>query len=79
MPNSEHMKTTFKHAFIYSSASILGKAIGFVMLPVYAHYLRGEGYGIIGMIDVTLSVLTLLMGSGLTGALTRFYFDKKTD
>ena len=78
MSGSKHIKSTLKHAFIYSGASILGKAVGFIMLPVYAHFLRGEGYGIIGMIDVVLSVLTLLIGYGITGALQRYYFEKET-
>lgn len=75
---SKDIKSTFKHALVYSGASILGKAVGFIMLPVYAHFLRGEGYGIIGMIDVVLSVLTLLIGYGISGALLRYYFEKET-
>ena len=69
----------FKHALVYGSATILAKLIGFVMLPFYAHYLHGEGYGIIGMIDTVLSVLTLLIGYGITGSMKRFYFQKKTE
>jgi len=76
MSQANHIKSTFKHALIYSGATILGKAIGFIMLPVYAHYLRGEGYGIIGMIDVTLSVLVIFIGYGISGAMRRFYFQK---
>jgi len=61
---------------IYSLAGLLSKAIGFVMLPVYAHYLRGEGYGMIGMIDVVLSVLTLLIGRGIRASMMRFYYQR---
>ena len=78
MTKSSHVWQTFKHALIYSTAGLLGKAIGFIMLPVYAHYLRGEGYGTIGMIDVVLSVLTLLIGYGIQGAMTRFYYERET-
>lgn len=78
MTKSSHIWQTFKHALIYSTAGLLGKAIGFIMLPVYAHYLRGEGYGTIGMIDVVLSVLTLLIGYGIQGAMTRFYYERET-
>ena len=49
------------------------------MLPVYAHHLGSEGYGIIGMIDVVLSGVMLLIGYGITGAMTRIYFQKKTE
>ena len=75
----KNITTTFKHALIYSASGILGKAIGFIMLPVYANYLRGEGYGIIGMIDVVISLMTLLIGYGIQGAMTRFYYEKKEE
>lgn len=71
-----HIRSTFKHALIYSGANILAKAVGFIMLPVYAFHLRGEGYGIIGMIEVVISVLVLLIGYGISGAMRRFYFQK---
>jgi len=56
---------------------MLAKAVGFLMLPFYAHYLHGEGYGIIGMIDVVLSVLTLLVGYGVQQSMTRFYYERE--
>ena len=60
MDKARHIKETFKHAIIYSASGILGKLVGFIMLPIYAFELRGEGYGIIGMIDVILSVIAVL-------------------
>lgn len=76
---TSHIKSTFRHTLIYSGATILSKAIGFIMLPVYAHYLRGEGYGIIGMIEVTVSVLVVFIGYGISGAMRRFYFQKSDE
>ncbi|BCA79496.1 oligosaccharide flippase family protein [Desulfuromonas sp. AOP6] len=74
-----HIQHTFRHAVVYSGASILSRIVGFLMLPVYSHYLRGEGYGIIGMIDVVLSMMTLVVGYGIAGAMGRFYFEQKTE
>lgn len=76
MPEAGHIRSTLKHASIYGASSILGKFLGFLMLPIYAHYLRGEGYGMVGMIDVVLSVLAVLIGNGITGAMSRFYFER---
>jgi O-antigen/teichoic acid export membrane protein len=73
--SSSHIKITFKHALIYGSAGIIGKAIGFIMLPIYSHHLQVEGYGVIGMIDTVLSVMTLLIGYGISGAMSRFYYE----
>jgi O-antigen/teichoic acid export membrane protein len=72
---NKDIKSTIKHALVYSLSSVLGKAVGFLMLPVYANYLRGEGYGIIGMIDVVLSVIAVLIGYSIQSAMTRFYFE----
>ncbi len=79
MSKTEHIKSTFKHAIIYSGSSLLNKLVGFIMLPVYAYCLRGEGYGIIGMIDVVLSVLTIFIGNGMFLGLSRFYYIRKTE
>jgi O-antigen/teichoic acid export membrane protein len=79
MTESIAIKSTFKHALIYSGSNIIGKAVGFIMLPVYANFLRGEGYGILGMIDVVLSFMTLFIGHGISGAMTRFYFQRDSE
>jgi O-antigen/teichoic acid export membrane protein len=75
MKNSSHIKNLFKHAVIYGSAGILSKAIGFIMLPIYSHQLQAEGYGVIGMIDTVLQLLTLVIGYGISGAMSRFYYE----
>jgi len=67
----------FKHAAIYSAATVLGKAIGFVMLPFYAHVFKGEGYGVIGMIDATLNFLMSLFSYGITGGIIRIYHEEE--
>lgn len=60
---------------VYGGAGLVGKAIGFIMLPIYSHHLQAEGYGVIGMIDTVLSVMTLLIGYGVSGAMSRFYYE----
>lgn len=49
------------------------------MLPIYAHYVGGEGYGIMGMIDVVLSMTQALIGYGISGAMRRHYFEKESE
>jgi O-antigen/teichoic acid export membrane protein len=66
-----------RHAAIYSSAAMLGRLVGFIMLPFYAHLLRGDGYAVIGMIDVGLSLLLTLLGYGLSSAIILHYHGEK--
>jgi O-antigen/teichoic acid export membrane protein len=70
-------RDTFKHAAVYSFTAVLGRLIGFIMLPFYAHILRGIGYGIIGMSDTALSMLTSLVAYGVRGAMIRIYHEEE--
>lgn len=79
MKKNKGTGSIFKHTAIYSISSVLQKAVGFIMLPIYASYLGAEGYGIVGMIDVVISALTVFVGFGITGAMYRFYYEKTTE
>jgi len=70
-------KGTFKHAAIYSIAGIMGRMIGFVMLPFYSHILRGHGYAVIGMLDFGMAFLISLLTYGVRGSIIRLYHDEK--
>ena len=69
-------RATFKHATIYSAAGMLGKLAGFLMLPFYAHRLGTEGYGVIGMVDAAITLLSGLLAYGAQGAVTRLYHEQ---
>lgn len=70
-------RATLRHAIVYSGAAIASRAIGLLMLPLYAHALRGHGYAVIGMLDVGLSFLASLLAFGMQGAIVRLYHDEK--
>lgn len=70
-------RATFRHAVVYSGAAIAGRLIGLLMLPLYAHALRGHGYAVIGMLDVGLNFLVSLLAYGMQGAIIRLYHDEK--
>jgi O-antigen/teichoic acid export membrane protein len=70
-------RATMRHALIYSGAAIASRVIGLLMLPLYAHALRGHGYAVIGMLDVGLNFLVSLLAYGMQGAIIRLYHDEK--
>ena len=72
-------KNILKHTAIYSFASILGKAIGFLMLPFYAHIFKTEGYGIIGILEASLGLLSTVLSPSITSAVVRFYHEEAED
>jgi len=70
------VRETFRHAAIYSGASVLGRLISFFMLPFYAHILRDIGYGIMGMIDTGLIFLSSLFAYSSQLTVLRIYHDE---
>lgn len=70
------VRETFKHAAVYSGANALGRMIAFFMLPFYAHILRDIGYGVIGMIDASIVLLSSLFAYGFQTAVMRIYHEE---
>lgn len=65
-----------RHASIYGAGAVLARMVGFLMLPFYAHLLRGAGYAVIGMVDVSLALLVSLLGYGLSNAIVVHYHEE---
>ena len=72
-------RETLVHASVYSVASFLQKGVGFLMIPVYTHYLSPHDYGILELIDLFVVLVTMLAAMGLGGAIVRFYHAEKDE
>ena len=68
-----NVRIVAKHSAIYSTAEILKKGIGFVMIPLYTHYLTTADYGVIEVLNLILEVLGMLVGAHIASAQTRYY------
>jgi O-antigen/teichoic acid export membrane protein len=64
---------------IYGSANIGIRALNFLLVIVYAHYLRPYDYGIIYMGEIIASFLIIFAGLSLDSALQRLYFQHNHD
>ena len=63
-----------KHAAVYGLAGLLMQAGGFVLLPLYTHYLTPADYGVLEVLGrMAETVGTCLMFGGLRQALLTFY------
>ncbi len=76
MSVAAQFKDTIKHALTYLGGSVVRKAVGFLMLPIYAHKIGAEGYGLIGMLDMLIMVLAMPIGNTVTQAIQRLYFER---
>ena len=67
------MRTAVRHMAVYGVGNILVKAVGFVMLPFYTHYFSPKDYGILEILDLSMSLFALVLNMGLTPAFLRVY------
>lgn len=74
-PRSIHQEigTAVRHTLVYGVGSVLTKAISFLMLPFYTHYLTPNDYGILEILDLSISLLGMFLNMGITTAVLRYY------
>src|ERR1017187_3764303 len=63
--------TAVRHSALYSFGNILAKALGFAMLPFYTHYLGPGDYGLLEIMDLSISLLGMVLHMGIAPALLR--------
>jgi O-antigen/teichoic acid export membrane protein len=64
---------------VYFLGTILTQALQFFLVPLYTRYLTPTDYGILTVAGTVISLGTLLFGSYLAGAVSRGYFDVRSD
>jgi len=68
-----------KHTLNYLIGSMGIKALGFISIPFFTHFLSVKEYGLMGLYSTTLMFLSTLLGLGMTGSFKRYYFEKNGD
>ena len=64
---------------IYTATTLLQKGTAFLLLPLYTLYLDPAAYGMLAIVTAVNGFLTIFFTFGLTGAVTRFYFEFQDD
>ena len=70
----DHIKRTIQLGSIYSIGSISQGALFVLLFPIYTSFLSPQDFGIIGLMSITVSLLTRFVSSPLNSAFTRFYY-----
>lgn len=68
-----------KSAIIYGLQPVLARAVSIIMLPVYTHYLTVADYGVLQLLATTVEIVSILVISGATAGVSRFYFKRETE
>lgn len=69
------LKSLIGQSMTYGLGDLLTKAIAFLLIPVYTHYLSAADYGILGIASTITAVLGILYPLALNTAAMRFYYD----
>lgn len=73
MAESFSIKGVSKHTIIYGLGPIFQKSLGFLLLPVYTHYLTPADYGILELITIGITLWIMLANQGMGTAFFRYY------
>ena len=65
----EKIKYLLKHSFIYSISNLATKASGVILLPIYSSFFSVSEFGILGILEITISIFTETLNFGLGQAL----------
>jgi len=72
------VRDLLKHSSIYAIGQILTRMASILLLPLYTYCLTPADYGVTAILDLTTTILGLLIGGGMVTAVTRFHFDNES-
>jgi len=71
----EKIKEIGQHGIVFGLGTLLQRAIGFVLIPLYTTHLTTSDYGVLGLITLTAAIIGSIFSLSLTGGLFRSYYD----
>jgi O-antigen/teichoic acid export membrane protein len=60
---------------VYAVTYLVQRGAAFLLMPLYTLYLDPSAYGVLAIVTAINGLLAILFTLGLTGAVTRFYFE----
>src|SRR5580704_9136354 len=68
------LKSLTKHGAIYSFGGVLGKVVGFLMIPLYTHFLSPADYGTLELLDLSVMLFGLVVTMWMNASVIRYYY-----
>lgn len=78
MTTQSSPRKAITHSTIYAIGNMLRQLAGFIMLPIYTHYLTPHDYGVVGLIIFFIGLMEVFFGARLVLAVPKFYHDVNT-
>src|ERR1700732_3819040 len=67
------LRSLVKHGTIYSAGGVLGKTVGFFMIPFYTRFLSPADYGTLELLDLSLMLFGLVVTMWMNASVIRCY------
>jgi O-antigen/teichoic acid export membrane protein len=71
----EEIKSLARHFMVYGLANIANRIVGFLLIPVYTHYLATSEYGTLELLELTTYVIGIGLAMGIGDSVLRFFYD----
>lgn len=68
-------KELIKNFMIYGAGNVLQAALNLLLLPMYLRFFTPSEYGVISLLAVVITLLTLLISGGALNGLVRLYYE----
>ncbi len=72
-PGVSQLKKTAKHSAIYGIGTALRRITGFIMLPIYTRYLTPADYGVVELLTMAITFVSIFIGLRISQAMFRYY------
>ncbi len=69
------IKDALKQFFTYGIGSVAQSALNFILLPLYLRFFEPSEYGVISLLLVAISLLTVFANVGIVSGLFRLYYE----
>ena len=70
------LRKTYRHATIYGLGVLASRMVSFIMLPIYTRHLTPADYGVLELLVMTVDIVALVVGVGISNGLFKFYYEK---
>ncbi|MCA9063278.1 MAG: oligosaccharide flippase family protein [Planctomycetaceae bacterium] len=70
------LRDLLKHSSVYALGQILTRIASILLLPLYTYCLSPADYGVTAILDLTAVILSMMIGGGMSPAVTRYHFDE---
>lgn len=75
----KELKILGRHGLTYGVGQVLSRLVGFLMIPVYTHYLKPVDYGVYQLVGITVEAIGIVLSLGIANAVYRFYYDAEVN